>query len=30
MIQPEEAAGVLAEWSASPGRFTKIMVQFGE
>ena len=29
VIAPEEAAATLAEWSASPGRFTKIMVQFG-
>ena len=28
MIQPEDAAGILAEWSADPGRFTKIMVEF--
>jgi len=30
IVSPEEAAGTLAEWSASPGRFTKIMVQFAE
>lgn len=27
-IAPEQAAEVLAEWSANPGRFTKIQVQF--
>ena len=28
IIPPEQAAAMLAEWSAHPGRFTKIMVQF--
>ncbi|HEY0784540.1 MAG TPA: zinc-binding alcohol dehydrogenase family protein [Acidobacteriaceae bacterium] len=28
IVGPEEAAEVLREWSAHPGRFTKIMVQF--
>jgi threonine dehydrogenase-like Zn-dependent dehydrogenase len=28
VIPPEEAAAMLAEWSAHPGRFTKIQVQF--
>jgi threonine dehydrogenase-like Zn-dependent dehydrogenase len=28
IVAPEEAAGMLAEWSASPGKFTKIMVQW--
>jgi threonine dehydrogenase-like Zn-dependent dehydrogenase len=28
IVPPEQAAAMLAEWSASPGRFTKIMVQF--
>jgi threonine dehydrogenase-like Zn-dependent dehydrogenase len=30
IVPPEEAAAKLAEWSAHPGRFTKIMVQFAE
>jgi threonine dehydrogenase-like Zn-dependent dehydrogenase len=30
IVSPAEAAEKLAEWSASPGRFTKIMVQFAE
>jgi threonine dehydrogenase-like Zn-dependent dehydrogenase len=30
IVSPEEAAGKLAEWSANPGRFTKIMVKFAE
>ena len=29
IIRPEEAAEVLAEWSSSPQRYTKILVQFG-
>jgi len=28
IVPPEQAASMLAEWSANPGRFTKIMVQF--
>ncbi len=28
VVAPEEAAAILAEWSANPARFTKIMVQF--
>lgn len=28
IIAPEQAAATLAEWSAHPGRFTKIMVDF--
>jgi threonine dehydrogenase-like Zn-dependent dehydrogenase len=28
IVPPEEAAAALAEWSAHPGRFTKIMVDF--
>jgi threonine dehydrogenase-like Zn-dependent dehydrogenase len=28
IIPPEQAAAMLADWSAHPGRFTKIMVQF--
>jgi threonine dehydrogenase-like Zn-dependent dehydrogenase len=28
IVSPEEAVAVLAEWSASPARFTKIMVRF--
>jgi threonine dehydrogenase-like Zn-dependent dehydrogenase len=28
VVLPEEAAAVLADWSAHPGKFTKIMVQF--
>ena len=28
IIQPEDAAATLTEWSAHPGRFTKIMVEF--
>jgi threonine dehydrogenase-like Zn-dependent dehydrogenase len=30
IVPPEEAAAKLAEWSAHPGRFTKIMVRFAE
>ena len=30
IVPPEEAASILAEWSANPARFTKIMVQFAE
>ena len=29
IVSPEEAAATLASWSANPGKFTKIMVQFG-
>jgi threonine dehydrogenase-like Zn-dependent dehydrogenase len=29
IIEPKDAAAILAEWSANPGRFTKIMVRFG-
>ena len=29
IIGPEAAAATLASWSANPGKFTKIMVQFG-
>jgi len=29
IIEPRDAAAILAEWSANPGRFTKIMVRFG-
>jgi threonine dehydrogenase-like Zn-dependent dehydrogenase len=28
IVPPEEAAAMLADWSAHPGKFTKIMVQF--
>jgi threonine dehydrogenase-like Zn-dependent dehydrogenase len=28
IIAPEQAAAILGEWSAHPGRFTKIMVDF--
>ena len=28
VVLPEEAAGMLTKWSANPGQFTKIMVQF--
>jgi len=28
IVEPEQAAETLAEWSAEPGRFTKIMVRF--
>ena len=28
IVSPEEAAAMLATWSANPGMFTKIMVQF--
>jgi hypothetical protein len=28
IVPPEQAAEMLAAWSAEPGRFTKIMVQF--
>jgi threonine dehydrogenase-like Zn-dependent dehydrogenase len=28
IVPPEQAAQMLAEWSAHPGRFTKIMVEF--
>ena len=28
IVQPEEAASILAEWNAYPGRYTKIMVDF--
>ena len=28
IVPPEEAAALLAEWSAHPGKYTKIMVQF--
>lgn len=28
IVPPEEAAAILAEWSANPAKFTKIMVQF--
>ena len=30
IVPPEEAAHMLAEWSANPGKFTKIMVQFAD
>jgi threonine dehydrogenase-like Zn-dependent dehydrogenase len=30
VVPPEEAAHMLAEWSAKPGKFTKIMVQFAD
>jgi len=30
IVPPEEAANMLAEWSAKPGKFTKIMVQFAD
>jgi threonine dehydrogenase-like Zn-dependent dehydrogenase len=28
IVSPEEAAAVLADWSAHPGKYTKVMVQF--
>jgi threonine dehydrogenase-like Zn-dependent dehydrogenase len=28
IVPPEEAAAMLADWSAHPGKFTKIMIQF--
>ena len=28
IVPPEEAAAMLADWSAHPGKFTKVMVQF--
>jgi threonine dehydrogenase-like Zn-dependent dehydrogenase len=28
IVEPEDAAQMLAEWSANPGKFTKIMVKF--
>jgi threonine dehydrogenase-like Zn-dependent dehydrogenase len=28
IVPPEDAARILAEWSAHPGKFTKILVQF--
>jgi 2-desacetyl-2-hydroxyethyl bacteriochlorophyllide A dehydrogenase len=28
IVSPEEAAAVLADWSADPGKYTKVMVQF--
>ena len=30
IVPPEEAAYMLADWSAKPGKFTKIMVQFAD
>jgi threonine dehydrogenase-like Zn-dependent dehydrogenase len=30
IVPPEQAAAMLAEWSAHPGRFTKIMVEFAK
>ncbi len=30
IVPPEETANMLAEWSAHPGRYTKIMVQFAD
>lgn len=30
IVPPEEAAHMLAEWSATPAKFTKIMVQFAD
>lgn len=30
IVSPEEAAHMLADWSAKPGKFTKIMVQFAD
>lgn len=30
VVPPEEAANMLAEWSATPAKFTKIMVQFAD
>jgi len=30
IVAPEEAAHMLADWSAKPGKFTKIMVQFAD
>jgi threonine dehydrogenase-like Zn-dependent dehydrogenase len=30
IVPPEEAAHMLADWSAKPGKFTKIMVQFAD
>jgi threonine dehydrogenase-like Zn-dependent dehydrogenase len=30
IVPPEDAARILAEWSANPGRYTKIMVQFAK
>jgi threonine dehydrogenase-like Zn-dependent dehydrogenase len=30
IVPPEEAVHMLAEWSAKPGKFTKIMVQFAD